>query len=192
MPLGTNVESISLASDGTLYALLYGGQLQVSTNSGSSWNVIDNATEQYGVAANGGLYDLDDGGAHMFGATIRAIRARTPMTRVEVLIPDCKGEAAALDVIFDARPDVLNHNLETVARLQRAARPSAGYARSLSVLARAKDAELVTKSGLIVGMGEEAHEVRAAIADLRAWDTDRGTPPLVVGPTPDAERALLS
>ncbi len=116
--------------------------------------------------------DLDDGGAEIFAATIRAIRARTPMTRVEVLIPDCKGESSALDVIFDARPDVLNHNLETVARLQRAARPSAGYARSLSVLARAKDAGLVTKSGLIVGMGEDADEVRAAITDLRAVGVD--------------------
>jgi len=98
--------------------------------------------------------DLDDGGAAIFAATIRAIRARTPPTRVEVLIPDCKGDVDALGVIFDARPDVLNHNLETVARLQRAARPSAGYARSLAVLARAKAAGLHTKSGLIVGMGE--------------------------------------
>ncbi len=111
--------------------------------------------------------DLADGGAEGFVATIEAIRARTPETRVEVLIPDCKGEAASLDAIFAARPDVLNHNLETVARLQRAARPSAGYARSLSVLARAKDAGLVTKSGLIVGMGETDAEVRTAIADLR-------------------------
>jgi lipoic acid synthetase len=116
--------------------------------------------------------DLDDGGAGGFAATIRAIRARTPRTRIEVLIPDCKGDADALDQIFAARPDVLNHNLETVARLQRAARPSAGYARSLAVLGRAKDAGLTTKSGLIVGMGEEASEVRAAIADLRAVGVD--------------------
>ena len=76
--------------------------------------------------------------------------------------------AASLATIFDARPDVLNHNLETVARLQRAARPSAGYARSLAVLARAKAAGLLTKSGLIVGMGETEDELRAAITDLRA------------------------
>jgi lipoic acid synthetase len=112
--------------------------------------------------------DLADGGASIFAATIHAIRARAPGSRVEVLIPDCGGQPEALDTIFEARPDVLNHNLETVARLQRAARPNAGYARSLSVLARARSADLVTKSGLILGLGEEDHEVRAAIADLRA------------------------
>jgi lipoic acid synthetase len=128
--------------------------------------------------------DLDDGGAEIFAATIRAMRARTPATRVEVLIPDCKGDPAALDVIFDARPDVLNHNLETVARLQRAARPSASYARSLAVLARAKDAGLHTKSGLIVGMGEAADEVHAAIADLRAVGVDILTVGQYLQPSP--------
>jgi lipoic acid synthetase len=112
--------------------------------------------------------DQRDGGAAVFAATIAAIRARTPATAVEVLIPDCKGDPAALDTIFDARPDVLNHNLETVARLQRAARPNAGYARSLGVLARAVDAGLVAKSGLIVGFGETTAEVYGAVADLRA------------------------
>jgi len=116
--------------------------------------------------------DLDDGGAAGFAATIRAIRARTPSTTIEVLIPDCKGDPAALATIFEARPDVLNHNLETVARLQRAARPSAGYARSLALLARAKHAGLVTKSGLILGMGETEPEVRGALADLRAVGVD--------------------
>ncbi len=81
--------------------------------------------------------DLPDGGAGAMAATIGAIRERTPGTTVEVLISDCRGDAASLDSIFAARPDVLNHNIETVARLQRAVRPSAGYARSLGVLARA-------------------------------------------------------
>lgn len=112
--------------------------------------------------------DLDDGGASAFAATIAAIRDRSPGTRVEVLISDCAGRATSLETIFSARPDVLNHNLETVARLQRVARPSAGYARSLSVLARARAAGLTTKSGLIVGMGETVDEVRLALGDLRA------------------------
>ncbi len=116
--------------------------------------------------------DLDDGGAAGFAATIAAIRARTPGTQVEVLIPDCKGDEAALATIFAARPDVLNHNVETVPRLQRAVRPSAGYARSLAVLARAKEAGLVTKSGLIVGMGETDDEVVATLADLRSVGVD--------------------
>jgi lipoic acid synthetase len=111
--------------------------------------------------------DLPDGGAAGFAATIDAVRALSPSTQVEVLIPDCKGSPEALDVIFAARPDVLNHNLETVARLQRAARPSAAYARSLALLARASDAGLLTKSGIILGMGETSDELRGAIADLR-------------------------
>jgi lipoic acid synthetase len=116
--------------------------------------------------------DVPDGGAAIFAATVRAIRARTPGTAVEVLIPDCKGEANSLEVIFDAWPDVLNHNLETVARLQRAARPSAAYFRSLGVLARAKDAGLTTKSGIILGMGETEDELHGAIADLRNVGVD--------------------
>jgi lipoyl synthase len=116
--------------------------------------------------------DLPDGGAAAFAATIRAIRRRTPSVQVEVLIPDCKGDDASLATIFGACPDVLNHNLETVARLQRAVRPSAGYARSLSVLARAKEAGLVAKSGLIVGMGETDDEVLSALGDLRAVGID--------------------
>ena len=116
--------------------------------------------------------DLPDGGASVFAATVEAVRSASPGTAVELLISDMKGERASLAAIFAARPDVLNHNLETVARLQRAARPSAGYARSLSVLGRAKDAGLVTKSGLILGMGETFDEVRAALQDLRAVGVD--------------------
>src|SRR5262249_54569433 len=82
--------------------------------------------------------DLDDGRAEAVAQTIAAIRRRTPDVRVEVLIPDCKGDPDALATIFDAGPDVVNHNIETVPRLQRVVRPSASYARSLAVLARAK------------------------------------------------------
>ena len=111
--------------------------------------------------------DLPDGGAAHFAATIAAVRARMPRTTIEVLIPDCKGDADALAVILAAAPDVVNHNLETVARLQRAVRPNAGYARSLTLLARTAAAGLVAKSGLIAGLGETTEEMRAAITDLR-------------------------
>ena len=116
--------------------------------------------------------DLPDGGASGFVRTIEAIRRRTPSVEVEVLIPDCKGDPEALDAIFATRPDVLNHNIETVARLQRLVRPSASYARSLSVLARAKAAGLTVKSGMIVGMGETDDEVLGALADLHAVGVD--------------------
>ena len=112
--------------------------------------------------------DLADGGAHAFAETIAAIRRRRPGVSVEVLIPDCKGDEIALDILFGARPDVLNHNLETVNRLQRAVRPSASYARSLSVLGRSAAAGLTTKSGLILGMGETMTEVVGALGDLRS------------------------
>jgi lipoyl synthase len=110
--------------------------------------------------------DLADGGAGAIAATVEAVRERCPGTAVEVLISDCKGDESSLGQIFDVRPDVLNHNIETVARLQRAVRPSAGYARSLSVLARAAAAGLVVKSGLMVGLGEREDEVVATLADL--------------------------
>jgi lipoic acid synthetase len=116
--------------------------------------------------------DVRDGGAGAFAETIAAIRRRCPDTAVEVLIPDCKGDAASLDAVFSARPDVLNHNLETVARLQRMVRPSAAYARSLSVLARAKTAGLTVKSGVMVGLGETEDEVVGALADLRGVGVD--------------------
>ena len=116
--------------------------------------------------------DLPDGGAAGFVDSIEAIRRRSPQTSVEVLIPDFGGSPDALQAVFDARPEVLNHNLETVARLQRAVRPSAGYARSLAVLARAKAAGLVVKSGLIVGLGETFDEVVGALADLRGVGVD--------------------
>jgi lipoic acid synthetase len=119
--------------------------------------------------------DLDDGGAAAMAETIRAIRRRSPKTTIEVLISDCKGDERDLQTIFDARPDVLNHNLETVLRLQRAVRPSASYACSLAVLSRAKASGLVTKSGIILGMGEREEEVVVALEDLAAIDLDTVT-----------------
>jgi lipoic acid synthetase len=116
--------------------------------------------------------DLADGGLGLVAETVLAIRRRRPQAVVETLISDAKGDASALGVLFEVRPDVLNHNLETVARLQRAVRPSAGYARSLAVLARAKAAGLTTKSGLILGMGETEDEVLGALADLAGIGVD--------------------
>lgn len=112
--------------------------------------------------------DLDDGGADIVGRSVEAIRVEMPGTAVEVLTSDFKGSAAALERVVAAAPDVFNHNIETVARLQRAVRPSAAYARSLALLARARMAGLTTKAGIIVGMGETVAEVRATMADLAA------------------------
>jgi lipoic acid synthetase len=116
--------------------------------------------------------DLPDGGASGFVATVEAVRRRSPATALELLISDCKGDPESLERIFACRPDVLNHNLETVARLQRAVRPSASYARSLAVLARARAHGLTTKSGLVVGMGETVAEVESALADLHGVGVD--------------------
>ena len=116
--------------------------------------------------------DLPDGGAAAVAATIAAIRGRNPGTRVEVLISDLKGDPASIDTVLAAHPDVLNHNLETVLRLQRAVRPSASYARSLGLLARSAAAGLTTTSGLMVGLGESAGEVRAALRDMRGVGVD--------------------
>jgi len=112
--------------------------------------------------------DLADGGAGALAQSVRAIRERSPGTNVEVLTSDLKGDADSLQLLIDARPDVMNHNIETVARLQRAVRPSAGYLRSLTVLARSAQAGLTTKSGLMVGLGETVDEVEETLADLAA------------------------
>jgi lipoic acid synthetase len=109
--------------------------------------------------------DLVDGGMQHVANTMRAIRALNPGAKVETLISDVKG-TDSLDILIAERPDVFNHNIETVARLQRAVRPSAGYARSLSVLARGRAAGLTTKSGMIVGMGETLEEVEETLIDL--------------------------
>ena len=112
--------------------------------------------------------DLPDGGAAHFAAVVRAIRARIPGATIEVLIPDFQGEVAAIDLVLAAAPDIFNHNLETVARLQPAVRPQADYGRSLGVLRHAAQAGARVKSGLMLGMGETAAELSAALRDLRA------------------------
>jgi lipoyl synthase len=114
--------------------------------------------------------DLPDGGADHFAATIRAMRSRAPRCRVEVLIPDFKGDAASLAAVLGARPDVLNHNIETVPRLYRTMRPGGRYDRALELLDRSRTIapDIPTKSGLMVGLGEEWDEVVATLRDLRA------------------------
>lgn len=116
--------------------------------------------------------DLSDGGAAAMARTVITLRQRLPTARVETLISDLGGDPEALQKVFDVKPDVLNHNIETVARLQRSVRPSAGYARSLSVLARAKTAGLTTKSSIIAGLGETHDEIVQTLADLHAVGTD--------------------
>ena len=113
--------------------------------------------------------DLSDGGASVFAATIRAIRASTPTCRVEVLIPDFRGQAQDLETVLDAVPHVLNHNIETVERLYRTARPGGSYTRALKLLERAGRLrpDTPTKSGLMVGLAEERREVETTLADLR-------------------------
>lgn len=128
--------------------------------------------------------DLEDDGSTQFANTVKEIRKQSPNTKVELLISDCRGKSDSLNIIFDEKPDVLNHNIETVARLQRAVRPSAGYARSLSVLARAKDAGLITKSGIIVGMGETEVEVLETMRDLKNVGIDIVTIGQYLQPTP--------
>lgn len=116
--------------------------------------------------------DLADGGMAHVAACVAAIRLRRPAARVETLISDAKGSLDSLSVLFEARPDVLNHNVETVPRLQRAVRPSAGYARSLAVLSWAKAAGLVTKTSLMVGVGETDDEVIGVLADVASVGCD--------------------
>ena len=130
--------------------------------------------------------DLDDGGSEVFAATIREIRRSSPGTGVEVLIPDFKGDPEALETVTIEKPEVLNHNTETVLRLQRDVRTAANYGRSLALLARAKRANPagLTKSGLIVGMGETEEEVLGALDDLHSVGVDIITIGQYLRPTP--------
>jgi lipoic acid synthetase len=121
--------------------------------------------------------DQPDGGASIFAAVVREIRARLPGCAVELLIPDLKGDWEALGVVLASRPDVLNHNTETVPRLYRHVRPGASFARSLELLRRSREAGLLTKSGIMVGLGEEWEEVLDTLRAIRS----AGTAVLTVG-----------
>jgi lipoic acid synthetase len=122
--------------------------------------------------------DLPDGGAAHWAATIREVRALNPECKIEVLIPDFNGDEAALNTVLDAEPDVLNHNTETIARLYRRVRPDADYHQSLTLLRRAAarrdvaQPEMLTKSGIMVGLGEEFDEVVELMKDLRSVSCD--------------------
>ncbi len=141
---------------------------------------------KYAVITSVNRDDRKDGGAALFASTIRAIRTRLPDCKVEVLIPDFQGSHAALDMLLDAAPDVLNHNLETVPRLYRQVRLGARYERSLGLLAYAKRVRpgVPTKSGLMLGLGENIEEVLQTMRDLRAHNVDLLTIGQYLRPSP--------
>ena len=116
--------------------------------------------------------DLSDGGADHFAQTIAAIRSRLPKSTIEVLIPDFQGSEAALRLVFDARPDIINHNVETVPSLYSVVRPQADYARSLELLRRVKQAGFYSKTGFMVGLGETQEDVLSLMDDLAAAGCD--------------------
>ena len=128
--------------------------------------------------------ELADGGASVWAATIRAIRHRNPGTAIEVLTPDFKGNLAHVDMVLDARPDIYNHNLETVERLQKPVRVQARYDRSRSVLRHAKSRGFTTKTGIMLGVGEEPGEVERTLRDIAADRTDILTIGQYLQPTP--------
>ncbi len=123
---------------------------------------------EYAVITSVTRDDLDDGGAAHFAAVIKAIRKRSPEVKIEVLIPDFKGNIDALKCVVDAKPDVINHNVETIPRLYETVRPEADYMQSLNVLKHVKemDASIMTKSGIMLGLGEAEPEVKTVITDL--------------------------
>lgn len=128
--------------------------------------------------------ELKDGGASVWAATIRAVRYRSPGTAIEVLIPDFKGKTEDLDTVLAAKPDILNHNIETVERLQKPVRVQARYDRSRKVLRHAKSRGFVTKTGIMLGLGEEKDEIAATLRDLREEKVDILTIGQYLQPTP--------
>jgi lipoic acid synthetase len=142
---------------------------------------------RYAVVTSVNRDDQPDGGAAIFAATIRAIRERVPGCKVEVLIPDFRGVWSALETVLEARPDVLNHNVETVPRLYSQVRKAAVYERSLELLLRAKQfaPRTPTKTGMMLGLGERREEVLAAMEDMVRHGTDILTLGQYLQPTPE-------
>ena len=142
---------------------------------------------RYAVITSVNRDDQKDGGASLFAATIRAIRERIPGCRVEVLVPDFQGSREAMATVIDARPDVLNHNIETVPRLYKQVRIGARYERSLEMLAYVKSLapDLPTKSGVMVGLGESNDEVVATLRDMRDHHVNIATIGQYLRPTPN-------
>lgn len=127
---------------------------------------------KYAVITSVNRDELKDGGAAIWAETINRVRAESPGTRIEVLIPDFCGNWESLQTVIDARPDVLNHNVETVPRLYLKVRPQARFERSLELLKRAKEQGLTTKSGFMVGLGETDAEIIGLLGSLKASDVD--------------------
>jgi lipoic acid synthetase len=130
--------------------------------------------------------ELPNGGAHIFANTVREIRKRLPNCTIEVLIPDFKGDRAALKTVMDAQPEILNHNTETVPRLYRTVRPQANYQQTLQVLSGAKELDpgAITKTGIMVGLGETKEEIIQVMRDWKEHDVDILTIGQYLRPTP--------
>ena len=131
--------------------------------------------------------DLKDGGASVWAATIRAIQHRVPECAIEVLTADFRGQQEYLDIVLDACPDIFNHNMETIQRLQRPIRKTARYERSLWVLEHAKSRGFITKSGIMLGIGEKKEEIKDVLDDMRSVGVDILTIGQYLQPSPKHE-----
>lgn len=140
---------------------------------------------KYAVITSVNRDELKDGGAAVWAETIREVRAASPETQIEVLIPDFCGNLDALQTVLDARPDVLNHNIETVPRLYLQVRPQGKFERTLELLRRAKDFGMTTKSGLMMGLGETDEEVIEVLKEWRKVEVDLVTLGQYMQPTPN-------
>jgi lipoic acid synthetase len=145
---------------------------------------IDLMNLKYAVITSVARDELLDGGAAVWAATIRAVRERTPECKIETLIPDLKGSEDCLNIVLDANPDVLNHNVESVPRLYKEVRPQAKYERSLELLSRAKKRGFITKTSIMLGIGEESYELEQVLEDLKAIEVDILTMGQYLQPTP--------